>query len=251
MLERRFIAGLEAKGRTLSGRALRYGDEAQIQTGFGVKRERFAPGAFGDVAKLDTTLDLQHAATRRIARTGGGGLVLAQQGADIMLAATLPETRDADDTLALVRAGVLRGFSIEFNATTDQWAGDVRTVTAAELPSIGVVDRPAYLSAQGIELRRALVDPGGTETRGAALVRLLEDRLPADGADRGAAIERMASAAGISVSTVGQILRAEIDCPPDERLRGFAAALGIGPDELARAVATDGCQRRRRMLVFL
>ena len=154
MLERRFIAGLEVVGRTLRGRAIRYGDEAQIQTGFGVKRERFARGAFGDVAKLDTTLDLQHSQTRRIARTGGGGLVLTQEGADIMLAATLPECRDADDTLALVRAGVLRGFSIEFNAATDEWLGDLRTVTAAALPSIGVVDRPAYLSAEGIEIRR-------------------------------------------------------------------------------------------------
>ena len=165
MLERRFIAGLEVIGRTLRGRVIRYGDEAQIQTGFGVKRERFAVGAFGDVSKLDTTLDLQHAATRRIARTGGGGLVLTQEGADIMLEAVLPETRDADDTLALVRAGVLRGYSIEFNAVRDQWQGDLRTVTAAGLPSIGVVDRPAYLSSQGIELRRALVDPA-VETGG-------------------------------------------------------------------------------------
>ena len=111
MLERRFIAGLEVDGRTLRGRAIRYGDEAIIQTGFGVKRERFAAGAFGDVSRLDTTLDLQHAPERRIARTGGGGLVLTQDGDDVLLAATLPETRDADDTIALVRAGVLRGFS--------------------------------------------------------------------------------------------------------------------------------------------
>ena len=159
MLERRFIAGLEVDGRTLRGRAIRYGDEAIIQTGFGVKRERFAAGAFGDVSRLDTTLDLQHAPERRIARTGGGGLVLTQDGDDVLLAATLPETRDADDTIALVRAGVLRGFSIEFSAETDEWAGDLRTVTRAGLPSIGVVDRPAFASAQGIELRRSLANP--------------------------------------------------------------------------------------------
>ena len=54
---------------------------------------------------------------------------------------------------------VRRGFSLEFHAETDEWAGDLRTVTRAGLPSIGVVDRPAYVSAQGIELRRALTDP--------------------------------------------------------------------------------------------
>ena len=165
MLERRYIAGLEVQGRSIRGRVLRYLDEATIQTGFGVKRERFAAGAFGDVGKLDTTLDLQHAPERRIARTGGGGLVLTQDGDDILLEATLPETRDANDTLALVRAGVLRGFSIEFNAEQDEWQGDLRTVTRAGLPSIGVVDRPAFASAQGIELRRSLVDPGANPGR--------------------------------------------------------------------------------------
>ena len=165
MLERRFIAGLEVDGRTLRGRAIRYLDEAIIATGFGQKRERFARGAFGDVSKLDTVLDLQHSVERRIARTGGGGLTLTQDGDDVLLSATLAETRDADDTIALVRAGVLRGFSIEFNAETDEWAGDLRTVTRAGLPAIGVVDRPAYVSAQGIELRRALTDPGANPGR--------------------------------------------------------------------------------------
>ena len=165
MLERRYIAGLEVQGRSIRGRVLRYLDEATIATGFGQKRERFARGAFGDVGRLDTTLDLMHAPERRIARTGGGGLVLTQDGDDVLLAATLPETRDADDTIALVRAGVLRGFSIEFSAETDEWAGDLRTVTRAGLPSIGVVDRPAFASAQGIELRRSLVDPGANPGR--------------------------------------------------------------------------------------
>ena len=159
MLERRYIAGLEVQGRSIRGRVLRYLDEATIATGFGQKRERFARGAFGDVGRLDTTLDLMHSTERRIARTGGGGLVLTQDGDDVLLAATLPETRDADDTIALVRAGVLRGFSIEFSAETDEWAGDLRTVTRAGLPSIGVVDRPAFASAQGIELRRSLANP--------------------------------------------------------------------------------------------
>ena len=78
------------------------------------------------------------------------------------------------------------------------------------------------------------------ESRGASLVALLERFLPADGAERTAAVERMASAAGISASTVGQILRAEITCPPDQRLRGFAEALGVPVADLLAAAGRDG-----------
>ena len=86
----------------------------------------------------------------------GAGLTLFDDGKELRLEAVLPETRDADDALTLVRSGLLRGYSVEFDAGADEWLGDLRTVTAAALPSIGVVDRPAYLSAEGIEIRRAL-----------------------------------------------------------------------------------------------
>ena len=159
MPERRFIAGLEVAGRTLRGRAIAYGDEARIVTASGRQaRERFAPGAFGDVSSLDTTLDLQHDRRRLLARVGAG-LTLFDDGKELRLEAVLPETRDADDALTLVRSGVLKGYSVEFDADADEWLGDLRTVTAAALPSIGVVDRPAYTSAEGIEIRRALTRP--------------------------------------------------------------------------------------------
>ena len=156
MLERRFIAGLEVAGRTLRGRAIRYGDEARIVTATGrPARERFAPGAFGDVSSLDTTLDLMHDRRRLLARVGAG-LTLYDDGRELRLEAVLPETRDADDALTLVRSGLLRGYSIEFDAATDEWLGDLRTVTAASLPAVAVVDKPAYMSAEGIEVRRVV-----------------------------------------------------------------------------------------------
>ena len=45
-----------------------------------------------------------------------------------------------------------------------------------------------------------------------------------------ATVAELAKAAGISVSTVGQIMRGEIERPPDNRLRGFARALGVSFD---------------------
>lgn len=46
----------------------------------------------------------------------------------------------------------------------------------------------------------------------------------------------LARAAGIDDSTMGQILRGEIDRPPERRLRGFARALGASVDELEKLI---------------
>ena len=113
---------------------------------------RFARGAFGDVVEaryLSGPATL--APERRIARTGGGGLVLTQDGDDILLSAdpagdarrmTIPWHWCAPECFA--------DSAIEFSTpSTDEWQGDLRTVTRAGLPSIGVVDRPAFASAAG------------------------------------------------------------------------------------------------------
>lgn len=44
--------------------------------------------------------------------------------------------------------------------------------------------------------------------------------------------EQLAKAAGISVSTVGQILRGDIKKPPFKRLAGFSAVLRVDVDVL-------------------
>ncbi len=137
--------------------------------------------------------------------------------------------READDTLTLVRSGVLRGLSIEFAATRERMVGGVRTIQAARLTGIGVVDRNAY--------------PGSTvEARGENLVRVIESALPAmDEPERPARIAAMAAAGGIEPSTVAQILAGEIDHPPPERLRGFADVLdGVSYAALVAAVVADG-----------
>lgn len=54
-------------------------------------------------------------------------------------------------------------------------------------------------------------------------------------------IARMASTAGITGGTVSEILQANIDCPPLNRLQGFARALGIDVAQLRSAAESDGC----------
>lgn len=50
--------------------------------------------------------------------------------------------------------------------------------------------------------------------------------------DKGVKRSALAKAAGITESTVGQIINGEIDRPPKKRLKGFAKALGISLEDL-------------------
>ena len=163
-LERRYFAEAElevrkggAFGRLLKGVAITYGATALLKRlirGRKVRRERFEHRAFGDVASADVVLNYMHQRTVPLARTGGGGLTLTDTGDRIELAAELPDTAAARDAVELVRSGVLRGLSVEFNATDETMDGDTRVVRTADLRGIGLVDRPAYRESI-VEARRA------------------------------------------------------------------------------------------------
>lgn len=130
---------LRSEGRQLSGTVMPYGRTGQI----GGFTEEFAPSAlrFGDVI-----LNVQHDRGRPLARTGET-LKLFDSAEAVTMQADLPAIREADDTLILVRAGVLRGLSVEFRALDERWDGNHRTVLSAELTGIAVVDRGAYADA--------------------------------------------------------------------------------------------------------
>ena len=129
--------------RELSGTAMRYGDTANL----GPFRERFEPGAFGDLGSADVLLNAQHQRGVPLARTGGGGLEVRDTPEALEIVATLPETRAADDVLALVRGKVLRGLSVEFRALQERMVAGVRVIQKATLRAISVVDSPAYPGA--------------------------------------------------------------------------------------------------------
>ena len=139
MIEYRF-AELRNTGRRLSGVGITYGEETRHRLGL----ERFEAGAFGDVSGLDVILNYQHDRDRPLARTGGGGLTLIDTKEVLEVKAELPATRAADDALELVRAKVLRGFSVEFRSITEERIDNVRSIQKAELSGMGLVDSPAY-----------------------------------------------------------------------------------------------------------
>ena len=142
--EYRFVAVEIRESATGPGRvegvAIRYGDEAQLP-GF---RERFQAGAFGDVAALDVIANLQHRRDRPLARTGGGGLTFTDEVTALRATLDLPDTRDGADAAALLRRGVLRGYSLEFRVDAERFEAGVRIVERAALRGVALVDRPAY-----------------------------------------------------------------------------------------------------------
>ena len=142
---------LRAEGGALAGIVVGYKDRARIGPGL---FERFEPGSFGDVSKADVVLRPQHNPQRPIARTQGGGMVLIDGLDALHMRAEVGGTKDGDDTLSMVRRGILRGLSVEFIAVEQRLEDDTRVIGKATLDGLGVVDRPAY-HGSAVEVRRA------------------------------------------------------------------------------------------------
>ena len=76
-------------------------------------------------------------------------------------------------------------------------------------------------------------------TKGQALGDLLRDLRD----ERELSNDDLADAAGISVSTIGQILGGTSGCPPVSRLQGLARRLNVNLSRLITAAEADGCDR--------
>ena len=118
-------------GRTLTGRAIVYGD---VSPQF---RERFEPGAFGEIPPVG--LNLQHDRAMTILEAGSFDLVDGPAALEVR--AELPERSAA---IRLVSRKTLTGFSIEFNPISDRVVRGIRVIERAELTGIALVDRGAY-----------------------------------------------------------------------------------------------------------
>ena len=128
-------------GRRLVGTVMPYNVPSDIGGGL---LECFRPGSFGNVSALDLLLNWQHQRERPLARTGGGGLTLMDSDVALEMAAVLPDTREANDAVEMVKAGIMRGLSVEFHATRETMQGNMRVVEAARLVGVALVDVPAF-----------------------------------------------------------------------------------------------------------
>ena len=157
MIEKRRAELHSAGGRRIVGRAMRYGAEAVVRMRDGSEvRERFAAFAFSEYLRRGgpTRLNLMHDRSIELASTGAGNLVLQDGPGELRMVAVLPGGAVYDKALALVADGSTAETSVEFNAIEQRIEGDKRTVLAATLPGIGLVDSGAYGSAGAVELRR-------------------------------------------------------------------------------------------------
>ena len=129
MVEHRLAPEFRVSGRTLSGRALVYGDVSPDY------RERFEPGAFGEVRTVP--INLQHDPRLVVAERP----ILTDSPRELRVRADLPEGSAA---LALIKRGALSGFSIEFHARSERREAGIRVIDRAELTGLALVDRGAY-----------------------------------------------------------------------------------------------------------
>ena len=146
-------AGCEFRvaGRTLSGTAMRYGD---VSPDF---RERFEPGAFGEVRSI--AVNLQH--DRNVIVVPDA--LLTDSPRELRVRAELPPGSAA---LALVKRGALNGFSVEFHAESERRESGIRVIERAVLAGLALVDRGAF--------------PGATAEVRARSGRRLRSKIPYD-----------------------------------------------------------------------
>lgn len=170
-VETRRASEVRADGRRLSGVVMPWGAVARPPAV--AVPERFERGAFGDLAAADVTLTWQHDRSAPLARTGGGGLTLADSPEALRMAAELPDTVAGGDAATLVAAGVMRGLSVEFCALQERLEGGVRVIQRAVLLRVGLVDTPAYVGSI-VEARQdgqaAAVEDAAALGAGAALI---------------------------------------------------------------------------------
>lgn len=132
----------------IEGRAVVYGAWSHDLGGF---RERFEPGAFGDLDGADVLASLNHDMRAQLLGRTPDTLTLrdGKDGLDYRI--TPPDTGAARDAVELIRSGIVPGSSFTFRVKAggekiaeDKDGNVTRTVTDAELFEVAPVASPAY-----------------------------------------------------------------------------------------------------------
>ena len=65
-------------------------------------------------------------------------------GREVRIDAALPDTTRGRDAAVMIRAGTMRGLSIEFRSLDEGLRGELREIRRARLHAAALVDDPAY-----------------------------------------------------------------------------------------------------------
>ena len=113
-----------------------------------------------------------------------------------------------------------------------------QVIAASVVEALGKSNAPSELSEA--EPSGPAEEPNAEpSTKGQALGDLLRELRD----ERELSNDDLADAAGISVSTIGQILGGTSGCPPVSRLQGLARRLNVNLSRLITAAEADGCDR--------
>jgi len=160
VLKREFAAELTpGAGRTIDARIVPYGVPAEVSDGGPRYREEWVAGCFDEQVvhagrgdRLKVLLNFEHQA-------GIGGVVgqateLRSQPDGLHGTFDVLETQDGDKTLALVKAGILGGVSLEAYARKSVRSADgVVRRFAAHLRNVALCRDPAFADAQVLAVR--------------------------------------------------------------------------------------------------
>lgn len=228
-----------------------------LPMGFG--REKVRRGAFLDSIRDDDVRALwNHDSNLVLGRVKSGTLKLSEDRRGLKVEITPPKNFQFAET---IKRGDVDGMSIRFTAQEQKFQNldkpeeTIRTILKAKLTEVSPVTFPAFpdttVAMRSVETwREALRLDGGEsgEIRGVALaaeLNRLVDARETEARPRSEIIEAMARAAGISVSTVNQIMNGSIICPPLNRLAGLARGVGTSQGRLITAAERDGCEYDR------
>lgn len=137
----------EGEAAKIVGTALRYGKLSDDLGGF---REKFKPGAFGDLDGSDVIATIHHDTRQLLGRTPKT-LRLTDTNNALRYEVDVPDTSSGRDAVELIGRGDIRGSSFTFRIKAggqeldEQEDGSlIRTVTKAELFEVAPVVSPAY-----------------------------------------------------------------------------------------------------------
>jgi HK97 family phage prohead protease len=157
----------DTAGRSIFGLVVPYGQRAEINDLSGSYTEMFIPGAFArSIAERGHKIKLlAHHDQRQF--PVGRATSLVEQDDGLHGAFAIPQTREGDDVLELVRRGTLDSFSVGFIPIHDRQDGDTLVRTEAALREVSLVSFPAYENASIAGIRAA----GPFIPRGLAIAR--------------------------------------------------------------------------------
>ena len=234
-------------GGRASGHPLTWGDVYSV----GEFDERVMRGALDDVIDDPGIAALwNHDSSNVLGRQGAGTLRVSQDARGVMVDFDMPKSAHRERE-ALERGDVFRmSWGFRVGEGNDSWemrdGRELRTIHKVEqVFDFSPVTFPASpFTDVAMRSRDAwrCSGKGCREKRGASLAKAMNAAMEKMG-DFAPTLAELGSAAGISASTVGQILAGEIKCPPLDRIEAFGELLtSTSSTALIIAAEEDGCE---------